>query len=79
MEFYMVRHYWYSGYSADMDDVMPCSTSQKGMDYLRTVVENFEGYSMETGPDGFYIAIRREGAYAYDHYYLEKMEMDVEL
>lgn len=77
MEFFMLRHYTYDGSgSVDVDDVIPCSTSEKGMDYLSTLEKSYDEYEWETDDFGFKIVIRREGRYGYDYYYLESMIMD---
>lgn len=81
MQFFMVTHYYYDGCGrADMDDVIPCSSSEKGMDYLKGLYKELDEYDWETDGDGFQILIKRgPGQYAYDYYYLQKMTMDEEL
>lgn len=81
MEFFMVRHYMYDGCGrVDVDDIIPCSTSEKGMDYLRSLFRIHDEYNFETDDWGFQILIQRgPGQYGYDYYYLEKMVMDEEI
>lgn len=80
MEFFMIIHYCYDGYGrTDLEDVIPCSSSEKGMTYLEALYKDLIDYDWETGEDGFKILIQRQGRYAYDYYYLQKMTMDEEL
>jgi hypothetical protein len=83
MEFFMVRHHIYNGEDiGDTDDIIPCSSSQKGMDYLTNLASTpkFRYYAWETDDYGFKILIcRGPGKYAYDYYYLESMIMDEEI
>jgi hypothetical protein len=82
MEFYMVRHYMFDGdYTHDYDDIIPFPDSFKAMEYLLKRAEtDLEYYIWETGEDGYKLLMNRgPGRYAYDYYYLEQMEMGVEL
>lgn len=82
MEFYMVRHYTYDGHANhDYYDVIPFQKSADCVQYLvdLNLWGDLKDYEWETGPDGYQVLVKREGQYAYDYYYLEKMEFGKEV
>lgn len=82
MDFYMIRHYSYDGYSGhDQDDVIPFHTSQEAVDYLneRRIAGSLAEYEWETDWAGFQILIDRGNHDEYDYYFLEKMTMGKEI
>lgn len=83
MEFFMVRHYIYDGCGrADMDDVIPCSTFEKGMNYLKDLYRDLEDYDWQEDTDvvDWKILVHKgPGEYGYDYYYIESMTMDEEI
>ena len=83
MQFFMVRHYIYDGCGrADMDDVIPCSTAAKRMDYLAQLYKELPDHYWEDDPDVEDFKLLNQygpGQYGFDYYYLEAMTMDEEI